>query len=309
MKILIELPTWIGDTVMSSPAIENILNFYNSEEVQIIGPANSIDLIKNNPKIHKSDILKKNYFSLFKISKNLGSFDVFFSFRSSFRSKVLKLFISSKKKYQFDSEENINFHQVEKYNQFVNRSLGINFIAGELNIFEEKEKIKKDSYPILGINPGASYGNAKRWYPEEFAKVCEELSKNYKIIIFGGKKEKDIANDIEKILIMKGITNYQNLAGKTSLVELVNRIANLDLFITGDSGPMHIAANFKIPSITIFGPTKDTETAQWMNQKSIVIKKNLDCQPCMRRICPLGHHNCMKLIKAKDILSAIEAID
>ena len=58
----------------------------------------------------------------------------------------------------------------------------------------------------------------------------------------------------------------------------------------------------------IFGPTKDNETSQWMNKNSLVIKKKLDCQPCMKRSCPLRHHNCMKLIKAKDVLSVIDEI-
>ena len=69
---------------------------------------------------------------------------------------------------------------------------------------------------------------------------------------------------------------------------------------------MHIAACFKIPTVSIFGPTKDNETSQWGNEKSIVLKKNLECQPCMKRVCPLKHHNCMKLIKAKNVLSELE---
>ena len=160
--------------------------------------------------------------------------------------------------------------------------------------------------PILGINPGASYGSAKRWYPEEFAKVASELASQYDIVIFGGPGEKDIAMDIEKSLIEKGVSNYQNLAGNTTIPGLINHISKLDLFITGDSGPMHVAAAFQVPTVAIFGPTKDDETSQWMNEKSIIVKKNLDCQPCMKRTCPLQHHNCMNLIKATDVLSAVK---
>jgi heptosyltransferase-2 len=65
---------------------------------------------------------------------------------------------------------------------------------------------------------------------------------------------------------------------------------------------MHLAAAFQIPTVAIFGPTNDKETSQWMNEKSIIVKKNLECQPCMKRTCPLKHHNCMKLIKASDVL-------
>ena len=95
---------------------------------------------------------------------------------------------------------------------------------------------------------------------------------------------------------------------KTTITELINKIASLDSFITGDSGPMHVAAAFQVPTVAIFGPTKDKETSQWMNKKSIVVKKNLDCQPCMKRTCPLQHHNCMNLIKAVDVLDVVDEI-
>ena len=172
-----------------------------------------------------------------------------------------------------------------------------------------KLNIKHSSLPLLGINPGASYGSAKRWYPEEFAKVASELASQYDIVIFGGPGEKDISMDIEKSLIEKGVSNYQNLAGNTTIPGLINHISKLDLFITGDSGPMHVAAAFNIPTVAIFGPTKDDETSQWMNEKSIIVKKNLDCQPCMKRTCPLQHHNCMNLIKAVDVLSAVKTFN
>jgi len=306
MKILIEIPTWLGDCVMATPAIENIVNFYNEVEITFIGSFVSIEALKNHPKAIKTFVLDKKYTSLYKISRDLGNFDAFFSFRSSLRTKFLKFLISAKKKYQFDKNKYQNRHQVEKYNDFVNDSLSIDSTAKKLQIYGYN--IAKSKKKILGINPGASYGSAKRWYPQEFAKVASELSAEYDIVIFGGPSEIDIAGDIEQALIDSSVKNYKNLAGNTTITELINKIASLDLFITGDSGPMHIAAAFQIPTVAIFGPTKDKETSQWMNKKSIIVKKNLDCQPCMKRICPLQHHNCMNLIKATDVLDAVENI-
>jgi len=307
MKILIELPTWLGDAVMATPAIENIVNFYNDVEITFIGSFVSIEALKNHPKAIKTFVLDKKYTSLYKISRDLGCFDVFISFRSSARSKFLKFLISAKKKYQFDKNKYQNRHQVEKYNDFVNDSLLIDSTAGKLQIYGYN--IVKSKKKILGINPGASYGSAKRWYPQEFAKVASELSAEYDIVIFGGPGETDIASDIEQALINSGIKNYKNLAGNTTITELIDQIIHLDFFITGDSGPMHIAAAFQIPTVAIFGPTKDKETSQWMNKKSIIVKKNLNCQPCMKRTCPLQHHDCMNLIKAIDVLKAVNSIN
>ena len=310
MKVLIELPTWMGDCVMATPAIENIVNFFNDIEITFIGSFVSIEIMKYHSKVIKTVVFDKKYIALYKTAKKLGEFDVFFSFRSSNRSKILKFLISAKNKYQFNKNKYQHQHQVEKYNAFVNDSLKSNFSADRLVLYPKNSNlnIKSSKLRLLGINPGASYGIAKRWYPEEFAKVVIALSNQYDIIIFGGPAEIKIATDIELYLIEADVRNYQNLAGKTSITELINKISNLDLFITGDSGPMHIAAAFQIPTIAIFGPTNNNETSQWMNKKSIIVKKDLDCQPCMKRNCPLGHHQCMKLISANDVMDAVHSI-
>ena len=314
MRILVELPTWLGDAVMVTPALENIISFHKDSEVVLIGSSTSIEIFKNHPHVSQIRVLDKKYLSLFNLARKLGKFDKFFSFRNSLRSNVLKLFISSGFKYQYKKSNFQNCHQVEKYNNFINKSLNTEFSAGELTIYSDNllkeisnEKIKKQ--PMLGINPGASYGNAKRWYPEEFANVAVDLSNQYDITIIGGPNEKEIAMDIEKLLVKKNVKNYQNLTGMTNISELVHSISNFDLFITGDSGSMHIAACCKVPTVSIFGPTRSAETSQWKNEKSIILKKNLDCQPCMKRICPLKHHNCMKLIKAKDVLIEVESFN
>lgn len=305
MKILIELPTWLGDSVMASPAIENIIQNYNNPEITIVGSFVSTEAIRNHPIVVKSCVLKKSYLSLFSTVKKLGKFDAFFSFRSTNRSKIFKFLLNSTNKFQYEKNKYQDCHQVEKYNRFINDCLNTNYEAGKLKIFNIHHHPSSSPSKLLGINPGASYGEAKQWYPQEFAKVAVELSQQYDIQIFGGLNEEGAAKDIENILIEKNVVNFENLAGKTSLAELVNYISNLDLLITGDSGPMHLAASFGIPTVTVFGPTKEIETSQWMNKYSINIKKNLDCQPCMSRTCPLKHHNCMKQIKAKEVLEAV----
>ena len=319
MRILIELPTWLGDAVMASPAFENILDYYKGSEVILIGSPVSISVLENHPRVKKTFIFKKKYLSLLMQSISLGRFDVFFSFRSSLRSKLFKSIIQSKVKYQFDHKNYKDIHQVKKYNNFVNDSLGRVLKAGKLKLYNSSENDTKDlkdffeeipqfnNLKLLGINPGASYGNSKCWYPTEYAKTAAKLSKFYDILIFGNSADESISKDIEMSLIEQGVTNFNNLAGKTSITELLGIISKLDLFITGDSGPMHISAAYQIPTIAIFGPTRDHETSQWMNEKSIIVKKNLDCQPCMKRRCPLGHHNCMKLITAEEIVTNVKS--
>jgi heptosyltransferase II len=309
MKLLIEVPTWLGDAIMSTPAIENVVKKFEDIEITIFGSYVSTELFKNHPNVKniivdKTKKSKNRYIELFKLARKIGSFDMAISFRSSFTTKLFFFFIHAKKKYIFKKVKE-QMHQVIKYNDFINKSLNNNIEAKDLKIHFNPFSFSK---PTLGINPGATYGSAKRWYPEEFAKVAISLANKYDIIIFGGPNEVDIANDIEKELISNAITNYQNLAAKTTISELIEKIAGLDLFITNDSGPMHVAAAFKIKTICIFGPTKFTETNQWHNENGRIITKNLDCAPCMKRVCPLKHHNCMKLITASDVLKVVEKL-
>jgi len=105
VKILIELPTWLGDCVMTSPAIENIVNFYDDAQITLIGSFVSVEAMKFHPKALKTIVLDKKYGALYKTAKNLGDFDVFFSFRSSVRSKFLKFIISSNQKFQYDKNK------------------------------------------------------------------------------------------------------------------------------------------------------------------------------------------------------------
>jgi len=306
MKLLIEIPTWLGDAIMATPAIENIIKKHKDSEITIVGSYVATQLFINDKRISKIviDNTKKDmfrYISLYKLAKSLGKFDLSISFRSSFSSKFLLFFTNSLEKYNYKKIREIK-HQVLKYNEFINTISNSNFIAGDLILnFSPIYNIK----PTLGINPGSTYGSAKRWYPKEFAKVAIELSNKYNIVIFGGPDETNIANDIEKELILKGIKNYQNLSGKTSIKELIENIAGLDILITNDSGPMHIAAAYKIRTYSIFGPTSFIETNQWNNPLENIITMNLDCAPCMKRNCPLKHHNCMKLITANDVLKSI----
>ncbi len=314
-NILIEIPTWLGDSVMATPAIENIVKTYPQVQITIFGSQVASTIFKSHPNVEKIIIDESKapssrfvgqfiwrFIWLYKTARKL-EFDTIFSFRRRFSAKFFAFFIHSKHRYAYHRFTQNLQHQVLHYNDFINHSLNTKNTASVLKIYGDYSTTDKTT---LGINPGASYGSAKRWYPQEFAKVAIALSDKYDIVIFGGQAEVDIAQDIVQILDDNGIKNYQNLAGKTTLDVLIVKIASLHLLITGDSGPMHVAAAFKVPTVAIFGPTKDDETCAWMNKTSSIVKKNLDCQPCMQRTCPLGHHNCMKLIKASDVLDATQ---
>ena len=118
--------------------------------------------------------------------------------------------------------------------------------------------IELGKHIIIGINPGAAYGSAKCWLPDRFQAVSRKLLENPKvqILYFGDQSGTPLVNDICKELNNR----VYNLAGKTSLRELMALISCCSIFLTNDSGPMHIAAALDIPLVALFGSTNDTKT-------------------------------------------------
>jgi len=309
-KILVEVPTWLGDCVMATASIENIVKVHPDVKITIFGSAVSTAIFEEHPNVEaivvdESRKALSRILWLIKKAKALGKFDASLTFRRTFSSKVFIFFTKAKTKGYYRRYTKEGIHQTIRYNDFICRTFHFDLPAGALKIYFKAETFQRKT---LGINPGASYGSAKRWYPEKFAKVAAVLSSAYDILIFGGPGEVDMAKDIEEALKERNITNYTNLAGKTDIKTLCQKIGGLDLFITGDSGPMHVAAAYQVPTISIFGPTKDEETSQWHNPNSAIVKKEMVCAPCMKRTCPLGHHECMKLIEAEEVLTAVKEL-
>jgi heptosyltransferase-2 len=303
VKILIEPPTWLGDAVMATAAIEALLRRYPDAEVTLVGSYVATEALKRHSQVVRSDVLDKGWLALRRKAKALGSFDLALSFRSSARSAWFLFGLDAAKTCQFPKSYS-GMHQVEKYYLFLEECGLIEGEAGDLKLYEKPYHYER---PTLGINPGASYGSAKRWYPEAFARVAIELSGLYDIVIFGGPGEESIAGDIERAIRAAGVENVQNLAGQTTIPELLSRIGGLAWLVTNDSGPMHVAAAYQIPTVALFGPTKHEETSQWHNPRDYILRKEMECAPCMKRTCPLKHHDCMKQITADEVIALIRS--
>jgi len=318
VTLLIILPNWLGDAVMATPAIEALCTIYPEAELTLVGSFVSIEALKYHPqcKRHYVDETKKGgnrFLNTYRFATELGKHDLAITFRNQLHSSLLLYWSGTHIRAGRRSWHSSLLlthaikplhpsHLVEQY-----RDIAQSLSPKPLVIEELKVHIPSHHYsrPTLGINPGATYGSAKRWYPEKFAEVARAYSDRYEIILFGGPNEVGMANDIESRL--NGI-NVTNLAGKTSIAELCSFIGGLDIFITNDSGPMHVAAAYQVPTVAIFGPTRHLETSQWMNEKSVIVRHDMKCAPCMKRECPLGHHECMKSITAEEVIEATRNI-
>lgn len=323
MKILIILPNWLGDAVMATPAIELLASYYPNAEFTFVGSFVSIEALKYHPRCKNAivDETKKassRIKATYELAKKLGQFDMAISFRNQIHSSLLlkltgSVFCVAKKSWHsmfllsHTPTIKADKHLSKQYAQLAMINTDEwNKTTPNLRLYIEPKKFEK---PTMGINAGATYGSAKRWYPQRFAEVAREFSDRYKIIIFGGPNEVEMANEIESYLKSSHVINYTNLAGKTDIKELCSLIGGCSLFITNDSGPMHVAAAYQVPTVSIFGPTKHTETSQWMNEKSSIVRHEMECSPCMRRECPLGHHECMKSITAHEVIEAVKELN
>ncbi len=168
--------------------------------------------------------------------------------------------------------------------------------AGEIL---EQNEISSDDF-LVGINPGATYGTAKRWFPERFASLCKRLKKtfNARIAVFGGPGEEELG---ERICGEVG-DGCVNFSGKTSLREAMTLIGRCGLFITNDSGLMHVAAALNVPLAAIFGSTDYTTTSP-ASHSSKIVTVSADCAPCLKTDCPTDHR-CMKDISVDMVYGA-----
>jgi heptosyltransferase II len=157
---------------------------------------------------------------------------------------------------------------------------------------------------IIGINPGAFYGAAKRWFPDRYAAVADSLALQYKtrIVIFGSSSDLRVAEDVAAGMQSSPVI----LAGKTTLGQLMGLIKSCRLLITNDSGPMHLAAALDVPQLAIFGSTSEIATGP-LSHKAVVIKNQADCNPCFLRECPTDFR-CMKSISVDQVLEEARKI-
>ena len=310
---------------MATPAIELLSQAYPDAEFTFVGSFVTIEALQYHPQCKRAviDRTKESEKGRFKatleFAKELGSFDIAITLRKQFHSSLLLWATNSKvtiARHSWHSrllglthtpKIKTDKHLVLQYAELVFGGVR-HFDDAEvppLKLYIEPKTFQK---PTMGINAGATYGSAKRWYPERFAKVAAHFSDRFDILIFGGPNEVEVANDIEKELQRLGVANYTNIAGKTTIKELCEHIGGCSLFVTNDSGPMHIAAAYQVPTVAIFGPTRHFETSQWKNRKSIIVREDMECAPCMKRECPLKHHECMKRVTASRVIEAVELL-
>ena len=163
--------------------------------------------------------------------------------------------------------------------------------------------IRHEPQPVIGVSPGAAYGTAKRWLPERFAAAAAVLAreKHAAVSVFGSAGESGLCERVAEEIRTCGV-EAQSLAGRTSLAEFVRLAARCMLFLTNDSGAMHVAAALGVPTVAVFGPTNARATAP-LGARVRLVREPVECSPCLLRECPIDHR-CMTRVSADLVVAA-----
>ena len=158
--------------------------------------------------------------------------------------------------------------------------------------------------PAIGISPGAAYGSAKRWFPERFAETSFALSPVARsALIFGSAADRAACDQVASALSRSPLT-VRNLAGQTTLREFIDLAAACRLFLTNDSGSMHVAAALGVPTVAVFGPTDDTTTGP-VSRFAQVVREHAECSPCLLRECPIDHRCMLRVTSGRASAAAL----
>jgi len=157
---------------------------------------------------------------------------------------------------------------------------------------------------MLGMCPGAEYGPAKQWPAEYYADIArEKLAQGWQVWLFGSDKDVAVTKEINTLTQ----NQCMDLSGKTSLADAIDLMSCTDTIVTNDSGLMHVAAALDRKVIAIYGSTDPGFTPP-LTDKAKIISLDLDCSPCFKRDCPLGHTKCLVDLKPERVLTALDNI-
>ncbi len=338
-NILIRGVNWVGDAVMTMPAIRSVRRAFPEARISLLARPSVSPLFEHDPNIDEIIPYRDTYRGLTgKISLvrklRQKDFSRAILLQNAFDAALLSFLAGIPERIGYSRDgrgmlltRGIPFdapakemHHIDYYLNLV-RKAGMEAVSARPWIYllsaerlAAREALQSLRRPVIALNPGAAFGSSKRWPPERFAGLAVRFmrEKDAGIVILGGPKETVIAAEIEQgIRLMLAGTGGSvsfdrqllNLAGTTTLRELAAVIAEADLLITNDSGPMHIGYAVRTPLVAIFGSTSPQHTGP-VGRDVAVVKKDVDCSPCFERECPRGDLRCMEMISADEVFDA-----
>ena len=336
-KILVRGPNWLGDAVMCEPAIRGLRKLFPDAQIALLVKPAVADLFAGHPALtrvltYDTEGRHAGLSGKWVLAGQLRlqGFDLAVLFQNAFEAAFLTFLAGVSRRYGYATDgrslllsdpvaapdHRTLVHQVRYYWDLL-KPLGLTGDppTPELLVFPDEEQAMAGRFAqgglsatdvIVGINPGSTYGGAKRWLPERFAEVTERLCRTIResreqqvsVVIFGAKGEERLGHEIAARLTSRSLV----LSGATTIRELMAAVKRCAMLLTNDTGPMHIASAFQVPVVAIFGPT-DWRTTSPFGSAHAIVRQPVDCAPCLLRECPIDHR-CMTRVSVDQVYEA-----
>ena len=339
-KILIRSTNWIGDAIMTTPAVRSIRENFPEAEITLLALPWVADVFAASPRVDHIFVYEKNgrhqgIRGRLRLASDLRAkrYDAAVLLQNAFEAALITTFarIPVRGGYTTDGRGILLTHGVKKhsdiglkhqvhYYQEMLAGLGLTPGKDQLELFlaaDVKQSAEQGlqlcfsqqggRVPVVGLNPGAAYGPAKRWPAEKFGRLAQLVctQTDALLLIFGTNADCEAAARIAAAVPEHARTGIVDLTGKTNLATAMAYIDRCDAFVTNDSGLMHVAAALKTPTVAIFGSTDHVATGPFSDQARI-IRKPMACSPCKETHCPQNHFQCMEQISAQEVFAAVQ---
>lgn len=317
-NILIRATNWVGDAVMCLPALRAIRARYPKAHIAILAKPAVADLYAGESSAN--EVIRYTAPSPRLVARELRprGFDCAILLQNAFEAAWIAWLarIPNRIGYARDGRRmlltrsapaprrgEIPRHERFYYLELLRRTGIIDCLPESPLIRLEKAGGPRAS--VIGVSPGAAYGTAKRWLPERFAEAAGMLARarGASIALFGSAGERSVCEQIAQLLNGHRVINH---AGRTTLAEFIDLAGRCELFLTNDSGAMHIASALGVPTVAVFGATDDVATGP-TGPSARVIREPVECSPCLLRECPIDHR-CMTHVSVERVVKEALAL-
>jgi heptosyltransferase-2 len=322
--ILVIGPRWVGDMVMAQCLFSALKELHPNTAIDVLAPAWAAPLVKRMPEIRQQiDLPLKSGALEFRIRRRFGRwlrgrYDMAYVMPGSWKSALVPFFARIPRRVGHLKEmryglltdivplpDGVKRRTAQAY---FGLAQGGTFRPPRLAVDTKTQaallgRFGLEAKKFAALMPGAEFGPAKRWPSEHYAGLARNMmAKGLKVALFGSNNDADVTAEIAALA-----PGAVDLAGQTRLEDAIDLIAAARLAVSNDSGLMHVAAAVGTPIVAVYGSTSPQNTPPLAEHRELVWL-GLSCSPCHKKVCPLGHLNCLKTLEVTQVTAAVERL-